>query len=95
MKYTITDPRWPDRNWPCHDAGMKMYFGLTSADKWPKEGLPARNISGVEVFVKPLDPNRRSARQHRARALCPHCGLEFSAGRINYHIPFCKQADNG
>lgn len=84
----LYDPRWPDRKWACHSNGMKILFGLNPKQKWPAEGLPARTINGIKIWVNPLQgekPNHGKRHTHRVRAKCPYCGQEMSAGRINQH----------
>ena len=87
-KFIIPDPN--RGNWNAHSPAMKQYFGLQPNDPWPANGLPARVIAGIKVWVAPLSPNSadRRSRLHRVRAQCPLCNAVLSAGRLHQHV--CK-----
>ena len=66
---------------------MLALLGLDPDKHIPAAGLPPRDIQGITVYVRPLDPNRNRRRKlHRVRALCPTCGKDVSAGRLFQHV---------
>lgn len=82
MNKFLQHPKWPTRN--AHSHHVKEMFGLRPEQKWPSEGLPARTIQGIVVWVEPLLLGR--GKMHRVRALCPQCQHEMSAGRLHQHV---------
>lgn len=78
---------------PAHDPDVKTLFGLHPKAKWPSEGMPNREINGVQCWVKPLGPQIQSLRtgklsrpfQLRAMCSCPNCGAVVSIGRLAQH----------
>jgi hypothetical protein len=73
---------------PVHSSAMLQLLGV-SGSKLPAEGMPAREIQGIRVWVAPLpprEPGQRGKRStHRVRCACPDCGAEVSAGRLFQH----------
>lgn len=56
--------------------------------KLPAEGMPLRDIEGVQVYVAALKgekPQRGKRHTHRVIAICPECSQEMSAGRVHQH----------
>ncbi len=74
-----------DRGWTAHSHHVKRMLGLDVNKHLPAEGMAPMLIQGISVYVKPLDPKRKSARQHRVMAICPLCNKHMSAGRIHQH----------
>lgn len=69
-------------------SDMHRELGVT---KLPDEGMPVREVQGVQVYVKPrtigsLKPHRCA---HRVFAICT-CGRHVPVGRLHQHI--CKGA---
>lgn len=92
MILKITDPRYPQHNWHVQSSGMKILLGLDPKAKLPVEGMPAREIQGITVWVEPLKgaaPTHGKRHAHRVMARCPVCSHEMSAGRLHQHV--CKQ----
>lgn len=81
-----------------HSSEMLEVLGVVGG-KLPREGLPARDVQGVQVWVAPFVPKIRKvwngfqhvekevkSSTHRVRCKCPKCGAEMSAGRLFQHI---------
>jgi hypothetical protein len=77
------------RGWNCHEGELKELFGLSKKDKWPSEGLPAKLIQGIRVWVNPKTTATTLSQFHRCRAQCPRCLKVLSAGRLHQHK--CKE----
>ena len=85
----ILDPRWPQHHWHAQNSGIKILLGLRPEQPLPAEGLPAREIQGVKVWIDPLGEKQKQRRMtHRIRCECPDCGQKMSVGRLHQHI--CK-----
>lgn len=72
--------------WNAHSHHIKAMFGLSHKAKWPQAGIEPRFLHGVKVWVNPLNPNRKSAREHRVMCECPKCGKQMSLGRLHQHV---------
>ncbi len=62
-------------------------YALLGVKTLPPEGMPAREIHGVQVYVKPLPPkvgNRRNFWGLRVMAICA-CGQHLAVGRLIQH----------
>lgn len=77
------------------ERNVKVLLGVDPDKKWPVEGIGMRVVNGWKVWVDPLvgEVKRngwRSFRRgtHRAKAECPTCGQQMSAGRVHQHV--CK-----
>jgi hypothetical protein len=91
----LTVPSRPD--WHAHHSDVREMLGLSPKAKLPKNGLPAREVQGITVWVEPAAPavyaykpgfyvpRKVKSSTHRVRALCPQCGQEVSAGRLHQH----------
>lgn len=68
-------------------ADLREMLELGSKGRLPVEGMPARFIQGVAVWVRPLGPNltKRKRSTHRVMACCPRCHVTVSAGRLHQH----------
>ena len=68
---------------------VRAMLGLAPLQKIPAQGMPARYVQGILVWVDPLPERpigrRRRRATHRVRALCPDCGQTLSAGRMHQH----------
>lgn len=73
------------RGWNAHSYQMKALLGLGEKAKIPAEGMPARVIQGITVYVLSLVQAKERKVFHRVRAICPHCAAEMSAGRMHQH----------
>lgn len=81
----------PSRN--AHSPQVRAMLGLDSKAKLPVEGMPARVVQGIKVWVEPLvgaapkNSAGRTAKRstHRVLAECPHCQQVLSAGRLHQH----------
>lgn len=82
MNSNIIRDQW-GRNAQSHN--VKKMLGLEPKAKLPKEGMPAREIQGITVYVRPLDAKTSARRLHRVRAICPHCNKDLSVGRLHQH----------
>lgn len=77
--------------WNVHSADMRELLGLDRKAKLPAEGMPQREINGIQTWVNPLvsEATRRDlgwpTRMHRVRCHCSDCGQEMSAGRLFQH----------
>jgi len=71
-------------------SDMYEFLGLDRlAGKLPTEGMPVRDIQGVQVYVKPLPPGPPRKRQSlRVTAIC-ECGRHVPVGRMHQHK--CKK----
>lgn len=68
------------------DASMKRAFGLRPADKWPDEGMPARIINGIRVYIAPKGFVHMRGLKRRCCAVCPTCGNPYDAGHLGQHM---------
>jgi hypothetical protein len=91
-KHQFTHPTHPGRR--VHTSTMFQLLGLTGS-KLPTEGMPARDIKGIQVWVNPLPPmpapppghlRNRKRSTHRVMCRCPDCAQELSAGRLHQHV---------
>lgn len=73
---------------------MFALFGLPGQSKWPAQGMPMREIQGIQVWVNPAPvkevwvngvSRRVKSSTHRVMAACPDCGRVMSAGRMHQH----------
>lgn len=76
-------------------ANAQDMYRLLGVSRLPVEGMPARDIQGVQVYVKPLSAGPRLPRHgkrlsHRVIAIC-NCGQHVSVGRLHQHK--CKSSD--
>jgi hypothetical protein len=100
MSYNfLRNPRIPGIHWhdtnsaldPTNYLTIPRLFGLDSkADRLPDEGIPARVIKGIKMWVDPkpvnLEPiTSRHPSTHRAKAECPLCSKVVSIGRLHQH----------
>jgi hypothetical protein len=71
---------------------LRQLLGLPDKAKLPAEGLPARTVQGITIFVRPAPPSRgiRGGGKHRVRAICPECSKDVSAGRLQQHMTVHK-----
>jgi hypothetical protein len=74
------------RSWAMHSDEMLKTLGVEGS-KLPLEGLPQREIQGIQVWVVPHvpHPNGRKSSKHRVLCACPNCGRVLSAGRLHQH----------
>lgn len=84
MPRRFESPRFPGRL--ANSADFYLLMGQTR--RWPAEGLPARQVQGIKMWVaplsaKPVDGSRRAG--HRVLCQCPTCGATLSAGRLVQH----------
>jgi hypothetical protein len=79
MKLFLTD----QHGWTAHDRTVKVLMGLGEKDKWPKEGLPPREVQGIRVWVKPI--GNSTAFYLRAMCECPICHKKMPIGRLKQH----------
>lgn len=70
------------RGLPLRHYDIYPLLGLRSGHHLPKEGLGARYVDGMVVFVKPKTENRRA---HRVMVICPDCGNNIPFGRLQQH----------
>jgi tRNA(Ile2) C34 agmatinyltransferase TiaS len=69
-----------------HFSGdMNKFLGLAPKKKLPVEGMPAREVQGVMIYVLSLAEAKERGLFHRVRAVCPKCGVHMSAGRTHQH----------
>jgi hypothetical protein len=91
-KFSIRD----QRGWNVHHSQMRELLGLPPKAKLPVEGMAAREIQGVKVWVEPFLPvwgrDRYTGERvqvkssvHRVKAECPNCRKVLSAGRLFQH----------
>lgn len=75
-----------DCAWNMHSDEMLETLGVVGG-KLPKEGLEARDIQGIKVWVEPSRPpaNGRKSSRHRVLCQCPNCSQILSAGRLHQH----------
>lgn len=66
---------------------LRRMLGLGENAKLPVEGMAARSIQGVMVWVDTLGPNptKHKRSTHRVMAQCPTCLKTLSAGRLHQH----------
>lgn len=89
MKMHPCTIRKPGRDdWNAQSGDMHELLGLGRTADLPAEGMPEREIQGVRVYVKPLDPATSHHRPHRVYVICPMCEKHMSAGRLHQHV--CK-----
>lgn len=77
------------------DSEVKVFFGLGPKDKWPEQGLPRRNIQGIECWVDPAPIAKTVMRwgkevrvkssKHRTFGICPACKATIPLGRMEQH----------
>lgn len=70
------------RGWNMHHHELRPLLGLRPGFHLPASGLPAQDIDGTTVYVKPA--NVGGSRKHRVMAIC-HCGKHVAAGRLGQH----------
>jgi hypothetical protein len=92
MSQFLRDPRSCSRFGNAQSNHVKEMFGLRPEQKWPADGMHARQIDGITVWVMPLAFARANGAFHRVRAICPDCNRGMSAGRLHQHV--CKEAKN-
>jgi hypothetical protein len=94
-KNRLSDPHHP--NWNAHSPAVKQLLGLEPTQKLPKEGMSARIVEGIKIWVTPYIPtmsiNRWTGKtvlvktsKHRVMGQCPQCNREMSAGRLFQHV---------
>ncbi len=94
MKNYIVSPHsivrfgWDKASRPANEAEIKHMMGITPNKKWPNQGMPTKNIQGIVVYVTEL--GNPSGNFHRARAICPVCTRDVSAGRLAQHAKIHK-----
>lgn len=72
--------------WPVTSYNMREILGLGAMGKLPVEGMDARIVQGVKVWVTPLvGVARRKRSTHRVLCECPECGMHLSVGRLHQH----------
>ena len=87
-----------DRGYPARWDELYTALGLDPNKHLPDEGVRAKMLSNVVVFVWPkqfaASEAKRSANvfKHRLRCWCPKCSKELSAGRLHQHLKTCKGA---
>lgn len=67
-------------------------YALLGVNRLPVAGMPEREVHGVRVYVKPLEPRpgvRRNFQGLRVMAVC-ECGRHVPVGRLHQHV--CKEA---
>lgn len=81
---------------PMHSGELMQELGLRAGGHLPAEGMPAREINGVTVYVLPANgpdttSRRNKSSKHRVMAICPDCQRHMSAGRLtSQHYKHCK-----
>lgn len=65
---------------------IRRMFGLPEKAKLPTKGMSAIEAQGWTLYIRPLE--RKGRKLHRARAICPTCKKDISAGRTHQHA--CK-----
>ena len=83
-----------------HSQMMLEALGLRPGGHLPPEGMPARIVNGVKVWVEPEPMTRtfnraagikvRKSSKHRVMAECPSCKRHMSAGRLHQHV--CRES---
>lgn len=75
------------RKWPAHSADINEMLGLGRKGKVPIEGLPARQIQGVNVWAISLAGARSLGQRFSLRVMCecPVCGRKMAVGRLAQH----------
>lgn len=86
----LVDPNYP--RWNAHSRHVTAMLGLKPGEKLPAEGMEARLIQGIKVWVEPIGPALARGRRmtHRVKAECPDCHKVMSAGRLHQHV--CKES---
>lgn len=84
---TVMNPEYPQHR--AHSHVVLQLLGIVNG-RLPVEGMNAREIQGVKVWVRPLYPRtldepRHKRSNHRVRCQCPECGVELSLGRLFQH----------
>lgn len=69
-----------------HSHHIKVMLGLDAKAKLPSEGMPAREIQGITVYVLSIEDARARKQFHRVMAICPTCKAHLSAGRLHQHV---------
>lgn len=82
MKKHVIRDSW-GRN--AQSSELKTMLGLDPKAKLPADGMPAQEIQGYTVYIRPLDAKSSARRVHRVRAICPRCKKDLSAGRLHQH----------
>lgn len=82
----VHSPTHPEYH--AHSSEVRELLGLGPKAKLPLDGMPARYIDGVKVWVNPHMPHAsgRKSSVHRVRCMCPDCGQELSLGRLHQHV---------
>lgn len=82
--------------WNAFAGEVCEMLGLAPKAKLPPEGMSAREIQGITVYVRPLPPLVRDETRPRwwgvqrrfslrVRAICPECGRDVAASRLPQH----------
>lgn len=95
-----------DKSWHTYRSSMqnhelKIVLGCSPTKHWPNEGVPARMVGNIKVWVEPKTSTavyfdnwaqrfRRSGWKSRAFCQCP-CGKVINAGRLNQHRKGCDK----
>jgi hypothetical protein len=86
MKYKFVALNSP-QGWPAQSRDMMKKLGVEKSN-WPHEGISARMVDGIKVWVVPQpDPvyGVKHGARHRVFCECPGCGRQMSAGRLHQH----------
>lgn len=75
--------RGPYSAWNAQSRHVLMALGVK---KPPVEGMPAREVQGVTVWVDSLAVAREKRHFHRVRCACPYCAADVSLGRLHQHV---------
>lgn len=70
------------RGWKMSHSELYVLLELKPGSHLPAEGIPVRQIQGIDVWV---EPKTTSALKHRVMARCPGCKAVLSAGRLHQH----------
>jgi hypothetical protein len=70
-----------------HSSELREMLGLAPKAKLPVEGMDAKIVAGIKLWIVPLGANltRHKRSTHRLLAECPTCGKHLSAGRLHQH----------
>lgn len=68
------------------NAQSRQVMELLGVKKPPVEGMPAREVQGVTVWVDSLAVAREKRHFHRVRCACPYCAADVSLGRLHQHV---------
>lgn len=87
MPNFVRNPHRPEWNAHCHH--VREMLGLRPKQKLPREGIAAKVIDGVSIYVLSADAAKQLwpdvKKPHRMRGVCPTCGEHMSAGRLFQH----------